>query len=93
MVNVCFPFCPFGTINSGHRRSECEMLIKHGIDNLKHNDFWNGKSLHTFQSIFNSINISENIWYVRKLQLEKRFTELKRTGTGSNNAVNKDSRQ
>ena len=51
------------------------------------------RSLHKFQSIFNSINISENIWYVRKLQIEKQFTELKRTGMGSNNAVNKDSRQ
>ena len=51
------------------------------------------RSLHKFKSIFNSINISENIWYVRKLQLEKQFTELKRTGMGSNNAVNKDSRQ
>ena len=51
------------------------------------------RSLHKFQSIFNSIDISENIWYVRKLQLEKHFTELKRTDTGSNNAVNKDSRQ
>ena len=56
-------------------------------------NFETERSLHKFKSIFNSINISENIWYVRKLQLEKQFTELKRTGMGSNNAETADSKK